>query len=173
MPPCTILRLSFIAPANADNGSSSSVLICPAMLWCDFPICSVSPRTVSNATRSDPASVEPNGLRARASNFRAYSSSIAALAVRRLSAWACLWQRQHTTIVRFQLIASQLRILHSLNQRLNTRIIFAPEVIGKTDGHRGAVAGRSQHRFDPVRGPGSVEDDEGDKKPVSMSFSHP
>lgn len=81
MPDWTILRLSFIPPANAAKGSSSSLFICDAMAECALAIDSVSPRTTSKETRRVPVSQDPSGLRQRARSFRAYSSSIAARAV--------------------------------------------------------------------------------------------
>lgn len=53
---CTIFRRSFMPPENAASGSSSSVFICAAMLWCCLAMDSTSPRTVSKEVLSEPVS---------------------------------------------------------------------------------------------------------------------
>lgn len=80
MPFCTIFRRSFIPPAKAANGSSSSVFIWAALFWCCFAIDSTSPRTVSSDVLSVPISWEPRDLRHSERSLRAYSSSIDARA---------------------------------------------------------------------------------------------
>jgi hypothetical protein len=80
IPLWTIFRRSFIPPAKAASGSSSSVFICWAMCWCALAMLSTSRRMTSRDMRSDPDSPLPRGLRARLSSLRAYSSSMAARA---------------------------------------------------------------------------------------------
>ena len=77
MPFCTIFLRSFIPPAKAASGSSSSVFICCAMLWCALPMDSTSARMTSHDSRRVPVSQDPRGLRDRFRSFREYSSSIA------------------------------------------------------------------------------------------------
>lgn len=128
IPPCTIFRRSFIAPANAASGSSSSVFICPAIFWCDLPICSTSPLTTSREARSVPASSEPNGFRESANSLRAYSSSIAERACSYQSCIVIILIRR-TCVEGLQLIACLLGILHPLKERVHACISRSPEVI--------------------------------------------
>ncbi len=78
---CTILRLSFNAPANAASGSSSSLFIWAATPWCCLAMASTSPRTVSSDVFRVPISCDPSDLRDSDKSFRAYSSSMDARAV--------------------------------------------------------------------------------------------
>lgn len=74
----TIFRLSFMPPAKAASGSSSSDLIWAALFWCCFAMHSTSPRTVSSEVFRLPISWEPSDFRQRDSSLRAYSSSMEA-----------------------------------------------------------------------------------------------
>ena len=77
----TILRRSFMAPAKAPSGSSSSLFICAATFWCCFAMDSTSPRTTSRDILRVPISCDPSDLRDSDMSLRAYSSSMEARAI--------------------------------------------------------------------------------------------
>lgn len=121
---CTIFRRSFMPPAKAAKGSSSSLFICVAMLWCCLAIASTSPRTVSSDVLSDPDSWDPSAFRVKLRSFLAYSSSMEARAVNLMSVLLALLigypeetNRHRKTVVRrmsaslraFVLVEGQLR----------------------------------------------------------------
>jgi hypothetical protein len=117
------------------SGSSSSVFICVATVWCAFAIDSTSNRITSSDDLREPNSTEPSGFLERAKSLRENSSSRAARAVVRVSdhdiAMRILRKGMVCTRVEgFKFFARRFCIVHAREQGINAGIVFTPEIVG-------------------------------------------